>query len=299
MTDPVREGKRLYREGRLRGAWAAGEVLARLEALEAFRDSLPARRKRMWLLLVGSIVVAVAVAILRTSFSNCAGAGTPEVICFSVLLACTTAFAAAVVMLIRLGAGRYDGDAAAVLGPLVRCLGPDLAPGSRFRVNAGLKSPTASDLLRRTGEKYATPTYPRCVDRFFQRDILKLECRLRDGTRLQAGMSEQTVETVLSKKNARGKWKKKSKCRRRIRIRARLLLDHGRCRLTGDLRLPGGTKVRVRRHPRGALLLLSLRKKMAGSEPLDARPLLALLSGAYGAVTTVRRNEPISPGGVQ
>jgi hypothetical protein len=151
----------------------------------------------------------------------------------------------------------------------------------------------------RTGEKYSTARYPDCIDRFFKREILNLECRLRDGTRLQAGIVEHTVEKVHKKKNPRGKWKTKMKCRRKISFRARLLLDDGRCRLTGAPRLPAGTAVRVRRHPRGAVIFLSLRKYVADTQRMDAEPLLALLAGAYGAITPAPQNKPIPMGGTQ
>jgi hypothetical protein len=300
MGDPVREGKVLYSAGRLHGTWPAQELLARVDALEACRTAMPAKRKRMWLLLLVCISATVVFAILRSALPH---EGTVSGIigpmCSLAIIAGVVGAVASIVMLIILGLRKYDEDAAAVLGPLVRCLGPDLAKGAVFKVNACLKSPTDSGLLVRTGEKYATDKYPECVDRFFKRDILDLECRLRDGTRLLAGIVEHTVEKVLKKKNPRGKWKTKRKCRRKIGFRVRLLLDETRCRLTGNLKVPDGTTVRVRHHPRGALVFLSLRANLPDSRRLGAGTLLSILSGAYGAVTMVQQNEQTLPGGIQ
>jgi hypothetical protein len=296
MRDPVREGKSLYSAGRLHGVWPAKEVLARVEALDAWRKSQPARRKRMWLLLLGGFAAAIVFTILRAVFPHSGAFGA---LCSLAQLAGVIAVVVSIVMLIQLYRLKCDEDAAVVLGPLVRCIGPDLAKGGLLKVNASLSPPTGPDLLVRTGEKYSTARYPDCIDRFFKREILNLECRLRDGTRLQAGIVEHTVEKVHKKKNPRGKWKTKTKCRRKIGIRARLVLDDSRCRLTGAPRLPAGTAVRVRRHPRGAMIFLSLNKYVADTQRMDAGPLLALLAGVYGAITPVQKNEPIPTGGTQ
>ena len=296
MINLLREGKELYSAGRLHGAWPAKELLLKIEALGVWRNSLPGKRKRMWLLLLGGIAAAILFTILRAVFPE---AGLFTALCSLLRFACVTAIVVSIVMLIRLYRLKGDEDAAGVLGPLVRCIGPDLAKGGLLKVNASLLSPTHSDLLVRTGEKYATDRYPECFDRFFKREILDLECRLRDGTRLQAGMVEHTVEKVHKKKNPRGKWKTKRKYRRKIDIRARLVLDDNRCRLTGCPRLPAGTSVRVRKHPRGAVIFLSLRKYPAEKDRMEAGPLLALLAGVYGAITPVQQNEPIPTGGTQ
>ncbi len=296
MINLLREGKELYSAGRLHGAWPAKELLLKIEALGVWRNSLPGKRKRMWLLLLGGIAAAIVFTILRAVFPD---AGLFTALCSLVQLAGVIAVVVSIVMLIRLYRQKGDEDAAAVLGPLVRCIGPDLAKGGLLKVNASLLAPTHSDLLVRTGEKYATERYPECIDRFFKREILDLECRLRDGTRLQAGMVEHTVEKIHKKKNPRGKWKTKRKYRRKIDYRARLVLDDSRCRLTGSPRLPAGTSVRVRKHPRGAVIFLSLRKYPADTQRVDAGPLLALLSGAYGAITPAPPTEPIPTGGTQ
>lgn len=300
MRDPVQEGKDLYNAGRLHGAWPANELLARVEALEACRNSMPAKRKRMWFLLLGGFLATVVFAILHSSLQN-SGTVSNIIGMFCFLAMCAGMFTAivSIVLLILLGLRKYDADASAVLGPLIRCLGPDLAKGALLKVSASLKPPTDSALLVRTGDKYSTAKYPNCVDSFFKREILDLECRLSDGTRLLAGMAEHTIEKVHKKKNPRGKWKTKKKTRRKIGIRVRLLLDESRCRLTDALRLPNGTSVRVRRHPRGALIFLSLTKILTEKQSLDARPLLAVLAGAYSAVTMVQQNEPNPPGGIQ
>jgi hypothetical protein len=300
MGDPVREGRELYGAGRLHGTWSAQELLARVDALEACRKALPAKRKRVWLLLFGCISAIVVFAILSSVLPHEGTvSGIVGPVCSLVIFIGIVGAVASIVMLIMLGLRKYDEDAAAVLGTVARCLGPDLAKGALFKVNACLRNPTDSALLVRTSGKYATDKYPECVDRFFKRDILDLECRLRDGTRLLAVMVEHTVEKVLKKKNPRGKWKTKRKCRRKIGIRVRLLLDETRCRLTGNLKVPEGTAVRVRHHPRGALVFLSQRTNLPDSRRLGAGTLLSLLSGVYGAVTMVEQSEQNFPGGIQ
>jgi len=294
VRDPIREGKELYKAGSLHGEWPANELLARVEAIRAYGESIPVKRKRMVLLLIGGIVAVIVFAILCSWLDSALVA----TICFVGVCAGIIAFVAAIVMLIR-GPRRCDQDAAAVLGPLALCIGPDLAKGSLLKVSASLKAPTAPDLLVETGKKYSTANYQECIDRFFKREILNLECRLSDGTRLLADIAEHTVEKILKKKNPRGKWKTKKKYRRRIGFRVRLQLDESRCRLTGEFKLPVDTSVRVRKHPRGPSIFLSLKKYVTEKQHLDAGPLLAVLAGAYNAVTPMQQSKLIPPGGKQ
>lgn len=297
MKDPIGEGKELYSAGRLHGEWPADELLARVEALRAFKESIPAKRKKMRSLLIIGIVAAIAFSILCAALPE--SARVIVGICAMGSIAGSILFGASIVMLIKLSVRKYDEDAVTVLAPLVRCVGPDMAKGAPFKVSASLKPPTAPDLMLRKSDKYSTDKYPSCYDRFFKRDILKLECRLTDKTRLQADIVEHTIEKVLSKKNARGKWKTKKKYRRKVAFRARLQLDEGSCRMTGEFKLPPETSVRVRQHPRGALVFLSLRKSFTDKQRLNAQPLLAVLAGAYQAFTPVQQNNPSPSGGVQ
>lgn len=294
MKDPIGEGKELYSAGRLHGEWPADELFARIEAMRMFRESLPVKKRKMRRLLVAGIVAAIVFAILCAALPGTAGG-----LCVIGLIAGIVLFIVSIVMLIKLGVKAYDEDAASVLGAIARCIGPDLAKGSRFKVSASLKPPTASDLLVKKGDEYSTDKYPKCHDKFYKREIMNLECRLSDKTRLQADIVEHTIEKVLSKKNARGKWKTKKKYRRKVGFRVRLQLDNSCSRMTGSFKLPPETSVRVRQHPRGALVFLSLRKSFTDKQRLDAQPLLAVLAGAYQAFTPVQQNNPTPSGGVQ
>lgn len=300
MKNAMGEAQGFYNSGHLKGEWPANELLARVEALEEYRKSIPAKRKRTRRWLILSIIAAIVFYLLEDWQSYLLpGARFAGVLCTVAMYAAIISSIVAIVMLIRLYLRKCDGDAAAVLGPFLRCIGPDLAKGNPVKVNASLKPPAASDFLVKTGEKYVKGYYQDCVDRFFKREIVNLQCRLSDGTRLLAGITEHGVEKTLKKKNPRGKWKTKKRYRRKIAFRARLVLDESRSRLTGVFKLPPDTIVEVRKHPRGALVFLSLRKMFTETERLDAGPLLAALAGAYVAVTPAKPNEPISSGGVQ
>lgn len=300
MKDSNREGKDLYDAGRLHGTWPANELLAKLEALKTYRDSIPGKRKKAWLLLIGSLISAIVFFILWLSYPPHSLRLSIGVVSLAAMLASVIAFAAAIAMLVRLGSlNRYDNDAAAILGPLIRCLAPDLAKGGMVRINASLKPPDSPDLLTGTDKLGATAHSPECTIRLFRREIVDLECRLSDGTRLMAGIAEHAVEKTLTRKNPRGKKKSKTKFRRKIGIRVRLVLDNSRYRLQGAFTLPKGTSVRVRRHERGSLISLFLQSILTDRHGLDAKPLLSILAGVYGAVVPAPQSEQVPPGGKQ
>jgi len=300
MGNPMGDARNLYRSGYLKGEWTGNDLGAGVEALEDFRKSVPLRRKRMRRLLILSVIASVVFYLLEDWRAYLMpGAHAAGILCSALMYCAIISSVVTLVMLIRLYRIKCDGDAAAVLGPFLRCIVPDLAKGAPVRVKASLKASTASDFLIKTGEKYTKGYYQDCVDRFFRREVVDLECRLSDGTRLMAGIAEHTVERTLKKKNPRGRWKTKKRYRRKIMFRARILLNEGRSRLTGAFRLPAETSVRVRRHPRGTMVLLSLRKILAETERLDAGPLLALLAGAYAAVTPAGQDEQKPSGGAE
>ena len=300
MGTRIGDARGLYKSGYLKGEWPGNELLAGVGALERYRTTVPLKRKRTRRLLILSVVASVVLYLLEDWRAYLApGAHVVGILCSAAMYAAVISSIVAVVMLIRLYTIKCDGDAAAVLGPFLRCLGPDLAKGAPVRVKASLKAATASDFLVKAGEKYVKGYYQDCVDRLFKREVVEVECRLSDGTRLTAGIAGHTMEKILKKKNPRGRWKTKKRYRRKIAFKARILLDESRLRLTGKFRLPGDTSVRVRRHPRGTMVLLSWRKNLAETEHLDAGPLLAVLAGAYAAVTPVKQNEQNPSGGVQ
>ena len=176
--------------------------------------------------------------------------------------------------------------------------GPDLAKNSPVTLSAALRSPFEKDFLVKEGQKYSTFAYPECVDRFYKRPVLNIECRLLDGTRLMAGIVEHSMEKVLKKKNPRGKWKTKTKRRRKLGIRVRIQLDRTRTSLSGPFKLPSDAVVRVRPSPRGDVILLSLSRIVRDGESLSASPLLDLMAGAYKAVAPIPGAQAPSGGGL-
>lgn len=293
--DRYQEGKQLYGAGRLRGVWRQADLLTRLQALEIFRKTLASKRKHAWIWLGCGIGAVIIVSIARSFIPWDV---TPLVLAGRlVLYGCLISVVVAIVRLAQLRKTSCDEDATAVLAPLARCLGPDLAPDASLKVDASLKLPTDASLKVGNGPTYSTPTYYKCVDNFFKREILSLACRLRDGTRVVIAMNEQTIEKVLRKKTARGKYKTKTKLRRKITIKARLMLDESRCRLTGNVRLPAGALLDVRQHPRGTRILLTVRKILSSTDRLDAGPILAALAGVYEGISAPQRKSTAATGG--
>jgi hypothetical protein len=301
VNNPQNEVRSMYQTGRLHGEWPAEVLLDKVDALRAWRDSIPVKQKKAkrWLpagLLLAVVLFPVAHGGLPHLLTGIRFADT---LCKLAAWAGVITVIVSAIALFRFRAGKFDGDAAAVLGPLVRCIGPDLAKGTKIKVSASLRPFTAPEFLVKKGEKYAKRAYSDCRDSLFRREVVSLECRFSDGTRLLARMIEHTVEKVLKKKNPRGKWKTKTKYHRKIGLKVRLLLDANHSRLAGGFRLPADASIQVRQHPRGDLVLISASRTIAGTGGLDARPLLTFLMGAYGGVAPVQPNNSIPVGGTQ
>ncbi len=287
MPYSIDKGKELYSAGKLHGQWSAQEVLDMAGSLKAFRDSLKPKLKKTRLRIVIFIISSVIFGVLSFAWS------------FFWLIFLLASIALAVIFIVKavkFNDDRFNPDAESILTPLFSCIGPDLAKNSSVTLSASLRSPFDKEFLVKEGQKYSTFAYPECIDRFYKRPVLNLECRLLDGTRLLAGIVEHSMEKVLKKKNPRGKWKTKKKYRRKLSIRVRIQLDRTRTSLTGQFKLPSEALARVRHSPRGDVILLSLRRVVKDTAPLNASALLDLMAGAYRAVAP-QTAEQTQPGG--
>lgn len=292
MPYSIDKGKELYAAGKIHGQWPASELLDLVGSLQAFRDSLKPKQQKTRKIRIAAIFGIVIFAILTFAMSDSVIALVWAVL----LLASIVILVITIVRSVRLSDSKFNPDAASVIGPILKCITPDLAKNTPVTVNASLKSPFEKEFLVKEGQKYSTFAYPECVDRFYKRPVLNLECRISDGTRLIAGMVEHSTEKVLKKKNPRGKWKTKKKYRRKIGIRVRLQLDRTQTRLTGQFKLPADAQVRHRESPRGDVIMVSLSKTVKDASPLKASLLLDLMAGAYKAVTPAS-SEQTKPGG--
>jgi hypothetical protein len=289
MPYSIDKGKELYAAGKLHGQWSAPEILDIAGSLKAFRDSLKPKVKKTKVKIIIFIISSVIFGVLTFAWS------------FFFLIFLLASIALAVVFIVKAvkwNDDRFNPDAESMLTPLFTCIGPDLAKNSPATLSAALRSPFEKEFLVKEGQKYSTFAYPECIDRFYKRPVLSLECRLLDGTRLMAGIVEHSIEKVLKKKNPRGKWKTKKKYRRKLGIRVRIQLDRTRTSLTGEFKLPSDAVARVRHSPRGDVILLSLRRIVKDTKPLNASALLDLMAGAYRAVTPVPSEQTQSGGNV-
>jgi hypothetical protein len=289
MPYSIDKGKELYAAGTLHGQWSAPEILDIAGSLKAFRDSLKPKLKKTRLAIIIFVISAVVFGVLTFVWS----------FFWAIFLLASVALAVLfIIKAVRSNDSRFDPDAESLLTPLFSCIGPDLAKNSAITLSASLRSPFEKEFLINEGQKYSTSAYPECVDRLYKRPVLNFECRLLDGTRLMAGIVEHSMEKVLKKKNARGKWKTKKKYRRKLSIRVRIQLDRTRTSLTGQFKLPSDALARIRHSPRGDVILLSLRRVVKDTKPLNPSALLDLMAGAYRAISPEPAEQTESGGNV-
>ena len=203
--DRIEAGRKLYRGKTLRVDCSATALLARFEAMRAFRESRPAGARKA-LRLLGFAVVGILLSFFIMAVSPLPGTGLFLIgLVAAVLALCWRVQAIA----------PLDSAAEGFLEPLLRALGEDL--GRRpIRLSASLTPLPAREFLQRT-RKYSLANYPDCVDRVYARVLLTCACRLRDGSRLWLTVREKLVVST------RKRWKRPGarKMKRKVKVRTR------------------------------------------------------------------------------
>lgn len=274
MMDKIEAGRKLYRGQALRVECSAAALLARFEALRAFRESRPADARKA-LRLLGFAVAGMVLALFALMASPLVGAGL-----FLIGLGI-----AVLALYWRVQAVAYlDATAGGFLEPLLRALAEDL--GRRpVRLFAALTPLPAKEFLQRT-RKYSLANYPDCVDRVYARILLSCTCRLRDGSRLWLTVREKLVVSTRKRWKRPGARKMKRKVKVRTRSTASIVIriappagwqgGGGKMAFPADCRIQWGQRRGTR-----VVELRFREKKLKGGEGVQSDRTLRLLQMVY------------------
>jgi len=174
--------------------------------------------------------------------------------------------------------------------PFFAILNEDMEAGEPMQIKLDLSSPTGK--AKKTGEsdKYELGVYHKVIDTFYRDAWFEGSTWLADGSSLSWSVVEEITSSARTKRNARGKYKTKTKYRKLCHLAVDVALPHKEYSVdaapaTEDV------KVKIRDGEKRTTLRLSRKVKIKANEPFDVKALVDLIAEAF------RRAKPATVGG--
>jgi hypothetical protein len=282
----------MYEAGGLDGRWKIPELLDRLQSLERYVAWATTRNDTK----VCLISFCIAFASFAATFSSLFAEWFLAAAILGGIGVCSLVVS---IYFFRISFTRSECDTAAVtiLGPVMRSLKNDLKPDFPLGVTASLTPRTASAYQVYNSKPYETENYRDCVDSVFKRELLKVDCRLRDNSLIKVTIVDKTSQKVRTKTVGPGRSKRKRTNRISADINIQVLLDNSRCRLTGQPRLPKNSILNVQQQASETSIFVKLIRILNDKEQLTAKDILGPLAGIFSAVTMTSDEKAITTGG--
>ncbi|MFC1849821.1 hypothetical protein ACFL27_06395 [candidate division CSSED10-310 bacterium] len=111
------------------------------------------------------------------------------------------------------------------LAPLLDNLKEDIKPESDISLDLHLTSVEDKAFFQGKSDKYSKGVYHKCYDHIYERDLLTMSLPLIDGNRLALSGHEYLIKSVKTKRNPRGKYKTKTKYKKKVMFDIRLRIN--------------------------------------------------------------------------
>lgn len=174
--------------------------------------------------------------------------------------------------------------------PFFAILKEDMEPGEPMQFKLDLSSPT--DKAKKTGasDAYKLGAYHKVIDTYYRDAWFEGSAWLADGSALAWSVVEEMTSSARTKRNARGKYKTKTKYRKICHLAVDVALPH---KHYGVDRAPQteDTKVKFKAGEKRTTVRLSTKVKIKANEPFDVKELIDLAAEAF------RRAKPATAGG--
>lgn len=264
------EQKRILRDKRVDLNRPVDELLALLRPL-AQCDTLADKARKSLGCSAGAALLGVVLALIV--FSN-TGWGAVAVTVFAALVVAMCAF----FFFWRWTRGiDVSNNFRAFAIPVLTVLREDFASNEPVHVSLDLSAPTQKAKLQSESAPYKKGVYHKVVDRIYVDPWMRAEGVLVDGTKLSWNVTDRIRERRKTKRNARGKYKMKTKIAKKSYLGVEVGLRNKRyavqnvpanAELHSDEKR---TRVRVEREVRSMSL-----------DPIEPRALIDLVADVYG-----------------
>jgi hypothetical protein len=188
------------------------------------------------------------------------------------------------VSLLRLRKLDISDNVRGVALPFLAILKQDIAATQRIRVRLDLAVPTDKRKQVEVLPAYERGPYHKVVDTLFADAWFEGSARLADGTVLRWRVRDDVRESKRTKRNARGKYKTKTRHYKRSEIDVVVSLPTKRY-LVGEIADASGQRITVRRDVKRCTIKLQRKLKVKSLDPIDPRFLIDAISTAYRSVS--------------
>ena len=157
--------------------------------------------------------------------------------------------------------------------PMLKLLRDDFHKDKTMHVKLDLRDPTSKAKATGTGAPYKAGAYYKIIDTTYQDDWFSGEGVLADGSRFRWSIEETICESRKSKKTARGKYKTKTKYKKKACIDVELVLKKKTYSVEGP----------AKESEKNATMRVSKKYVHPANEPIPLDPMLEAVAGIYAA----------------
>lgn len=186
------------------------EVLELLRGLLDFDASMAAKRKKAGCSIPLAILAAIVSFIVSGNTS-----GATKTIMVIVAVLCIAAAIAAIVLFLRFRAQDLSDNLRSAAVPFLALLREDMNPGDALHVSIDLRPFAVDEKKKRQSEPYKQGQYHKIIDRLFVDPWFSGGVVLADGTKVHWKVIEHVLQQTKTKKTPRGKYKSKTKIKRK------------------------------------------------------------------------------------
>lgn len=278
------EQKAILKQKRLEGSYTPQALLTLLKPIGEFDRMSDKSRVGIGCWSAVFFVLAIACLIITGNGVLPWFIGVPAILGFIGF------FLYFLVTVIRLSKQDLSNNFRQIALPFFAILREDMEKGEAMSVKLDLSSPT--DKSKKTGESdaYALGIYHKVIDHYYRDTWFEGSAWLADGSAVAWSIVEDITESKRTKRNARGKYKTKTKYRKVCHIAVDVTLPKKEYSV-GAAEPAIDAKVKVKPDEKRTTLRMKRKVKIKANEPWDVRALVELVAEGF------RRARPAAAAG--
>lgn len=268
------EQKAILREKRIEGSYTPQALIALLKPVGEFDRMSDKARTGIGCWSAACFVFSIVTIIVT------ANGVLPWFLGVPIILILLGMFVFFLVTVIRLSKIDLANNFRQIALPFFSILKEDMEKSEAMQVKLDLSSPT--DKSKKTGESdaYALGAYHKVIDHYYRDAWFEGSAWLADGSSVAWSIVEDVTESKRTKRNARGKYKTKTRMRKLCHLAVDVTLPRKHYSVAGgDAAIDA--KVKIKGGEKRTTLRLARKVKIKADEPWDVRALVELIAEAF------------------